>query len=156
MMTFNDQNLIELLGRPLSDPRVQRLLSQTGIPEKKIRLKRGDSDVAVEDESLGLVLNFEEASDSLNLPEGTLVLCAVHAMAHGVQGHTAFAGVLPLELNFQHTRAQVREILGAPHWSSPVLPRDRWHHPAFRLSVGFRSDKADAGVADVTVSSLSH
>lgn len=151
-MKFEGQDLVDLLGKALSDAGVQKLLQDCNLQNTKIRLKRGESDVAIESEKHGIALNFAEADDSPDVPEGTLALVTIHAMAPGVQGHAGFTGQLPHGLAFDMTRSQVTKLLGAPVWSSPVLPNHRWLFGAYRMLVCFKDDAASATISSVVVS----
>jgi hypothetical protein len=151
-MNFEGQDLVSLLGKPQSDAGVQKLLQDCGLQKVKIRVKRGESDVAVESEKHGIVLNFAELDDLSDVPEGTLALVAIHAMAAGVQGHAGFGGTLPNALSFDMTRSQVRKSLGAPAWSSPALPNDRWIFSRYRVLACFKDDAPTATIASVIVS----
>jgi len=151
-MKFQDQNLIDLLGKAQSDAGVQKLLRDCDLQNTKIRIKRGESDVAIESEKHGIALNFAEAEDSPSVPEGTLALVTVHAMAPGVQGHAGFPGELPHGLLFDMNRSQVTKLLGAPVWSSPVLPNHRWVFGAYRMLVCFKDDMPSATISSVVVS----
>jgi hypothetical protein len=136
-MNIDHRKLIELVDRPVSDSGVQTLLAWAGVSDKKLRVKRGDSDTAVDAPRNGMVFNFEEADDSRGLAEGVLVLSAVHAMADGVENHVGFKGELPLGLSFRLDRAAVQKLLGKPDWSSPVPPIYRGSRNGFQLLVEF-------------------
>ena len=150
-MKFDGQDLIDLLGKAQSDAGVQKLLRDCDLQNTKIRIKRGESDVAIESEKHGIALNFAEADDSPAVPEGTLALVTIHAMAPGIQGHTGFAGQLPHGLSFDMTKPQVTKLLGAPVWSSPVLPNHRWVFGAYRMLVCFKDDVPSATISSVVV-----
>ena len=97
--------IVQLLGCTLADDRVQNLLAFAGTANRKVKIKCGETDAAIDSSSHGLVFNFEDAPDTANLPDGTLVLAAVHAMAEGVEGHRQFSGTLPFGLNFKMNQA---------------------------------------------------
>ena len=129
--------IVQLLGCTLADDRVQNLLAFAGTANRKVKIKRGETDAAIDCSSHGLVFNFEDAPSTANLPDGTLVLAAVHAMAEGVEGHRQFSGTLPFGLNFKMNQAQVEKVLGKHDWSSPILPILHWNNAQFQLVVEF-------------------
>jgi hypothetical protein len=141
-MIFKDQNLIELIGKPIFDSDVQKLLKYVGVIDKKIKIKRGESDAAIDCKNHGIVFNFAELSDDVNNPEGTLFLIAIHAMANKVQGHKGFAGILPMGLSFIMSDNDVRKIMGKPDWTSPVLPIHRWNKQKIQIVIEFTDEKA--------------
>lgn len=134
------QNVLKLLGLPHADPVVTQLMTDVGLGGAKIKLKRGESQVAFESEASGLDFNFSDPTAVVcELPrtEGMLVLSAVFLYAKGVQGHKQYAGTLPHDLQFEMLRKDVRKLLGDPVWSSPVMPIDRWSLGAHELTVWF-------------------
>ena len=149
-MKINEQDLVALINRPVTDPSVRQLLAFAGVAERKLKIKRGESDAAIDCPKHGMVLNFEETDSDQDLPEGALILSAIHAMASGVEGHIGFKGALPLGLTFDLRRPHVSKLLGKADWSSPVLPIDRWNRDGYQVVVEF-FDGADGTVASVVV-----
>jgi hypothetical protein len=137
---MNDMTL--LLGQPVSDPHVSSLLSHIGIAQPLASPQPDESYTGVESEAHGIGINVARAEDidlpaADELPEGTLAVSTIFMFAEGEQGHTQFQGLLPEGLKFSMSRDEVRALLGAPQWSSPVLPIDRWHKDRYRLVVDF-------------------
>jgi hypothetical protein len=133
-MTANE--LISLLGMPHTAPAVQRVLTELGIDPKKVRLKKGDFDVSVEGKQVALELEFadpEKYGVELPGPDGQLVLG--HVMIFGPA--VAQLGGLPEGLTPLSSRAQAKELLGPPAWTSPVAPIDRWQVNGINLTVRF-------------------
>jgi len=138
---------LTLLGRTSSDPAVVALLGTLGIAQPIKPPKRDQEYRGVEAKAFGIGLNFSRAEDLdlpgvQDLPEGTLVVSTVFLFAERVQKHRQYQGVLPHGLEFGMSRDQVRALLGEPHWTSPMLPVDRWHYDSYRFVVHF----ADSGV----------
>lgn len=135
-------DLLPLLGRPVSDHNVSSLLSHIGIAQPLAPPPPDESYTGVESEAHGIGINYAQAED-IDIPamdqfhEGTLVVTTIFMFAEGQQGHTQFQGVLPEGLKFGMSRDEVRTLLGASQWSSPVLPIDRWHKERYRLVVHF-------------------
>jgi len=131
-----------LLERTSSDPAVVALLGTLGIAQPIKPPKRDQEYRGVEAKAYGIALNFSRAEDldlpgMQDLPEGTLVVSTVFLFAERVQKHRQYQGALPHGLKFGMSRDQVRTLLGEPHWTSPMLPVDRWHYDGYRLAVNF-------------------
>lgn len=142
------QNVLELLGLAHTDPVVTKLMTDLGLGGKKIKLKRGESQVAFESEASGLDFNFADPATvvcAVPAPEGALVLSAVFVYANGVQGHKQYAGALPHGLQFDLNRGGARKLLGDPVWSSPVMPIDRWSFGAHEITVWFTRPNETVG-----------
>jgi hypothetical protein len=150
-MNFNAKNLLLLLNKPSTDAEVQALLNAIKLQTAKLRIKRGESDVAIESKEFGIVLNFKHAGDALNFPEGTLILSTIHAMSKGTEGHQQFDGALVSDLSFDMKREDVKRILGNPDWSSPMLAIDRWERPGYQIVVQFHEDRKPATIYSVVV-----
>ena len=116
-----------------------------------MRIARDDRETSIESEQHGIVLSFaRSAASDLKTSEGA-VFIAAHAMAGGVQGHSAFKGTLPKGLTFADDRKTVAQKLGKPDWSSPVLPIDRWNMNNIQLVIEFAADDAASGIDSVVV-----
>ena len=118
-----------LLGKPASAPEVQALLKQGGGKDPK--RKKDDVNAWLELEKLGLGLVFTDEAfltknDKLAIGEGDLILTSVEFWSPGWRDEGAFTGTLPLRVDFRHSRAQVRSLLGQPEWSNDGLGLDRW------------------------------
>jgi hypothetical protein len=150
-MNFKAKDLLLLLNKPSTDSDVQLFLNAINLQSTKLRIKRGESDAAIESKEHGIALNFKYANDALRFPEGTLVLSTIHAMSKGTEGHRQFSGTLISGLNFDMTRESVRRILGNPDWSSPILAVDRWERPGYQIVVQFHEDKKPASIYSVVV-----
>lgn len=139
-MTLSANDLLSCLGRAHTDPAVTSLLAALGLQSSKFKLKRGESDIAFDAPSQGLDVVFSDPAVhdvAAALPQGTLILSAVIFFAEGCQGHRQYAAALPHGLAFAMTRPAVRKALGAPEWSSPMLPIDRWQTGPYRTAIWF-------------------
>lgn len=142
---MNIDDIKRSLGREFSDSQVQKLIAHLGLSPKRPKVKRGESDVGLESIDLGVDINFTRVEDvnvpdRAALPEGALVLTAVFFHSEDVQGHKGFRGALPHGLRFDTSREAVRNLLGAPAWTSPAMPIDRWQFEGYRLVVDFADD----------------
>lgn len=140
---------VDALSEPLDAELIQELLKSVDLDKKKIKVKRGESSVAIESEKNGVILNFSQANSS-QYPEGTLLLSAFHAMANGAQGHQQFRGELPQGLRFDMNRKSVSKLLGKPSWSSADFSLDRWDSKSTKLFVEFFEDANRDTVYSVT------
>lgn len=132
--------LLSNLGRSHVDPAVVSILSELGLRNSKIKLKRGESDVALDAPAKGVDVVFSDPSlhdVPQNLPQGALILSAIFFFSEGIQGHRQFQGLLPYGLSFGMKRDEVRKMLGAPEWTSPLLPIDRWVTGSHRTIIYF-------------------
>lgn len=139
-MTLSAKDLLSCLGRAHSDPAVVALLAGLGLQNSKFKLKRGESDIAFDAPAKGIDVVFSDAAVHLvdaAWPQGTLILSAVIFFAEGCQGHRQFSEALPHGLAFTMSRAAVRRALGAPEWTSPMLPIDRWQTGSHRTAIWF-------------------
>lgn len=131
---------VALLGKHDKDVEVQSLMASLGLSGKKIKLKRGDFEVAFEAEMYGTDVNFADPQGVTvfrEVPDGALVVSAIFFYAEGVQGHKQFGGTLPHGVRFTQSRADLQSKLGAVTWSSPALPIDRWTFSDHDLTVWF-------------------
>lgn len=136
-------SLISALGLPHSDGRVKQLLHALGLQDKKVKLKRGDFDVAFDAPSHGVDVVFSDPSQHElpdTFPEGALVFSCVFFFSEGSQGHKAFEAPLPFALRFAMPKAAVRDLMGLPEWTSPVLPIERWVVDGRQVAVAFSED----------------
>lgn len=139
--------ILELLGHSEMDADVQKFLSLLGFASKIPRPKKGDSEVRLSFNSKGLELGFSEAetlpdSFGAGFPEGALIMDVIFFLP--VQPPNAIYVDLPFGLrDFSHTRAEVRNKLGRPAWSSPIaaIKNDSWHLDRFKTTMDFNKDE---------------
>jgi hypothetical protein len=136
--------IIDLVGLTRQNPLVDEFMRAIELDGEKIKLKRGDSEVALEAEKYGVDVNFIE-SKARALPEGSMVISAIFLYAEGVQGHSQFDGALPCDLKFGATRPEIRKQLGTPSWSSPAMPIDRWSMKDYGVTVWFTGANESIG-----------
>jgi hypothetical protein len=142
---MNGTDLIGLLGREFGESVLQGALAELGFQTKRPRIPRGDSYVGIESRKRGVDMNFTRTEDLreprfANLAEGSLILTAVFMYREGVEDHRGFELGLPHAIEFAFSRDDLRRALGAPVWSSPVLPIDRWEFESHLLIVDFAED----------------
>jgi hypothetical protein len=140
---IESNSLISALGLPHSDGQVKLLLQALGLQDKKVKLKRGDFDVAFDAPSHGVDVVFSDPTQHdlpETFPEGALVFSCVFFFSEGSQGHKAFQAPLPLSLRFAMPNAAVRALLGEPEWTSPVLPIEHWMVDGKQVAVSFTDD----------------
>lgn len=143
-MSVPANQLLECLGKPHIDEQVKATLSAVGLGAAKIKLKRGEFDLALAAEKYGVDINFSDPSDyelDGSMPDGALVVSTVFFFKNGVEKHAQFGGELPHKLKFEMSRKEVRALLGKPEWSSPALPNDRWKFGKYKLVVDFNESE---------------
>lgn len=140
-----DFDYVALLGAHDKEITVQKFMASLGLSGEKIKLKRGDFEVAFESEQHGIDVNFADplgVTLVTNVPDGALVVSAIFFYAEGVQGHKRFGGTLPHGLDFKLSRSDIKTRFGAVAWSSPVLPIDRWVFSDHELTIWFSPSTA--------------
>jgi len=118
-------------------------MSELGLRNSKIKLKRGESDTALAAPAKGIDVVFSDPSVHdvpQGRPQGTLILSAIFFFSQGSQGHQQFQGELPHGLSFSMERGEVHKMLGVPEWTSPLLPIDRWVTGSYRTIAYFDED----------------
>jgi hypothetical protein len=141
------------LGKLASAPEVKQLLRDLDLSEQAPAVEDGvSSDVEVPKH--GIALFFRTAHHLRNveglgtLPPSTPIVSDVKFSRKGFGGGPGFSGALPRGLTFADVRSAVREHLGAPAWSSPVVANDRWDFGDQYLTVAFARD--GSGIKEVT------
>lgn len=132
-----------LLGKPSDSPEVQDLLRQGG--GKPPKLKKGDREAYSVMKNVGLQLVFADEAYLTQNPmlargEGALLLCCVIFCSADYPDYAPYQGVLPLGVQFSHTKAQMGARLGAPEWSNPSLGRERWLVDGVQYAVSYCDD----------------
>ncbi len=143
-MNLSSYDFINLLGRPHSDPDVTATLNNIGLKSQNIRLKRGEFSSAHGAPEFGVDVVFKNADEfylTAEFPESALIFSTVFFFKEGCQGHKQFLGELPSNLKFGYSRKEAHKNLGAPEWSSPVLPIDRWLWNGLKLTIDFIEDE---------------
>lgn len=134
--------LISLVGKSERDEKVVAVLSSLGFPTSLKRPKRGENEINLVAEDHGIEVAFKTSESLSESPEhileGELILYAIFARAPTDHGNTP---VLPFGLTFNLDRRTVRERLGAPSWSSPMLNNDRWISNGTKMLVCFDGDE---------------
>jgi len=139
-VTPSTHEFLEVLGRPHVDPKVVSLLDRLDLARQKIKLKRGDFDIAVDAPEHGIDVVFSDPQSYVlaqDLPEGALILSCVFFFSEGRENHRQYPLALPAGLTFGASRDEVRKQFGAPEFSSPILPVDRWTWNGLKLAVTF-------------------
>jgi hypothetical protein len=139
-MTPSYDDFLQALGRPHTDPKVSDLLRQLGLLHKKIRLKRGEHDIAFDAPEFGIDVILSDPTPYRNpssVPEGALILTAVFFFSEGREGHRQYGLALPADLVFRMSRDEVLKQLGTPEFTSPILPVYRWSWNGTKLAVTF-------------------
>ena len=139
-MTPSTHEFLEVLGRSHVDPKVVSLLDRLGLARQKIKLKRGDFDIAFDAPEHGIDVVFSDPQSYVlaqDVPEGALIFTCVFFFSEGRENHLQYPLELPAGLTFGASREDVRKLFGAPEFSSPILPVDRWTWNGLKLAVTF-------------------
>lgn len=137
--------LLSLIGKSERDREVKAMMGELGISQPLLRPHRGETQINFEVKNLPLEICFM-VGDQLPVPqsdwaEGELVLDSVFVMPSPSEIDDRIVRTLPFGLNQKMSRKEVRAKLGAPLWTSPVLPNDRWVLNDFRVLVCFTEDE---------------
>lgn len=141
-MSVTSQRLVAALGKVASDPEVKALLTDLGLDAEAPPIE-DDASSDVEVTEHGVALFFRIAHHLRKIPSlsslapATPVFSDVKFSCYGYDGGPGFAGALPHGLSFSDTRSAVRERLGPPSWSSPVVANDRWNEGDRYLTIAF-------------------
>lgn len=149
------EDFIRLLGKPHTDNDVNSLMLSLGIKSQYIRLKRGEYSVNFPIYPYGVELVFSDPANFLiaeTLKERALIFSTVFFYGDSSHEYKPFAGLLPADLQFTFPRNKVRQILGTPEFSSPILPIDRWIWKKFRLAIDFTEDESQIASISVGIS----
>lgn len=144
-MTPSVDELLKALGKSHVDPIVVDLMHRLDLAHKKIRLKRGDFDVAYAAPAHGIDIGFEVADKFLKIrgiPDAALVCDRVIFFAEERERHRQYPFALPAGLVFGHSRGDARQLLGPPEFTSPILPVDRWSWNGIKLAVAYSDDES--------------
>lgn len=142
MKVFDLENALGCLS---DSEEIKSLLTAYGVPNARIKLKRGENTAYVECEQHGIAFSFDLAISRsepqfAKLPEGALVLSAVFLFAEGQQGNSQYQGHIPMSLAFEDSRSTVRGKLGAPNKINEYFPIDRWDFADHQLAVNFNDE----------------
>ena len=152
-MTVTAERLLATLGKVAGEPEVRAILRDLDLPEEAPRIVDGVSN-AVEATKHGVALFFRTAHHLRNvealkgLPPETSIVSDITFSRRGFGGGPGFSGNLPYDLDFSETRDAVRERLGPPSWSSPIVANDKWDFADRYLTVAFFSKRP--GIGQVT------
>ena len=134
---------ISLLGKSSDSPEIQDMLRQAGAKDPK--LKKGDVRAWVDLNDLGLALVFADEAfftreENLAIGEGALILTSITIHSGDDPDFAAFAGVLPLGVEFSQSQRDLLARLGKPEWSNSFLLKDRWLVDGTRFLVQYADD----------------
>lgn len=152
-MSISSERLVSALGKVVSDPEVVQLLRDLGLEEGAPDIE-DDASSDVEIPTHGIALFFRTAHHLRDvpglgdLPPSTSVVSDVKFSQRGFGGGPGYDGALPRGLTFADLRGPVRERLGPPDWSSPVVDNDRWNFGDQYLTIRFAMD--GTGIREVT------
>lgn len=139
--------LLSLLGKLTTDPDVVALLRDLGVSARAAAIRDGvSSDVEVPKH--GVALFFRTAHHLRNveplqeLAPATPVFSDFKFSRKGFGGGPGYDGALPRGLAFTDGRSAVRERLGPPAWSSPVISSDRWDFGDQYMTAVFSLDES--------------
>jgi hypothetical protein len=142
----SSERLLSVLGKLTSSPEVVDLLGELDLGKRAPAIRDGvSSDVEVPKH--GIALFFRTAHHLRNvesleaLPPATPVVSDVKFSRKGFGGGPGYDGALPRGLTFTESRSAVRERLGPPAWSSPVISSDRWDFGDQYMTVVFSLDE---------------
>lgn len=139
-MTPSSDEFLQALGKSHTDPKVSDLLGRLGLLHNKMKLKRGELDVAFDAGEHGIDVVLSDPSSykiQSNVPEGALILTAVFFFSEGREGHRQYGQALPADLVFGMSCDEVLKRLGTPEFTSPILPVYRWSWKGAKLAVTF-------------------
>ena len=144
-MSTTSQRLVAALGKTASDPEVTAVLKDLGLDEAPPIEDDVSSDVEVTQHGVALFFrtahHLRKIASLSSLAPATPVFSDVKFSRYGYGGGPGFAGPLPHGLSFSDTRGAVREKLGPPSWSSPVVANDRWNEGERYLTIAFDPDE---------------
>lgn len=144
-MTPSVDEFLQALGEAQTDGKIVTLLGRLGLGSKKIKPKRGDFDIALDAPEHGVDVVFSDPSGYARKGkdlEGVLVLSSVIFFSEGREGRKQYPSALPGGLTFSDSRIKTRKRLGAPEFSSPILPIDRWAWSGLKLAVAYTDDES--------------
>jgi hypothetical protein len=140
-VSTTSQRLVAALGKTASDPEVKALLTDLGLDEAPPIEDDVSSDVEVTQHGVALFFrtahHLRKIASLSSLAPATPVFSDVKFSCYGYGGGPGFADPLPHGLSFSDTRSAVRERLGPPSWSSPVVENDRWNEGDRYLTIAF-------------------
>ena len=140
---MHSKDFLACLGKPASDPDVQKLLTSVGVA--KLKMPKDDIEARADLPKLGLSLIFKpEARGS-----SVLVFQAVQFFSDAEKGYKSFSGALPNGLLLTDTQASVRKKLGKPSETKAAFRLDRWKQPGGVLTVEYT--KEDLRLGAITV-----
>jgi hypothetical protein len=144
-VSVSSERLVAAIGRLSSDPEVRALLTDLGLDAQAPTIVDGvSSDIEVTQHGVALFFrtahHLRKIASLSSLAPATSVVSDVKFSRKGYGGGPGFAEALPRGLVFSDTRSAVRERLGPPSWSSPVVKSDRWDDGDRYLTVMFARD----------------
>ena len=107
---------------------------------RKSSSKGGDFDIAFDAREHGIDVVFSDPQSYVlaqDVPEGALIFTCVFFFSEGRENHRQYPLELPAGLTFGASREGLRKLFGAPEFSSPILPVDRWTWNGLKLAVTF-------------------
>lgn len=146
------EQLIPIVGRPVSDAEVARVLSQIGVDvQHGVALNEGEYRAYVERPKEGFSLVFTDEAMFLNkanqgIGVGELFFSGLFLYAQGKDGYSQFQGQLPKGISFFQDRSKIIEQLGVPSWERKrddgSIAAERWDIPPFTLHLTYSREKS--------------
>jgi hypothetical protein len=148
---IDPRRFYKLVGQPSDAPDVQKLLSDLGAPQPK--LKRGETTANVPLPKVGVELVFDDEAyhfkrKDLAEGEGALILAEI-MLRSDVPKFKDYAGSLPEGLVFGETAADVHAKLGQPERLHKFLPTEFWTIHGCKFVAEF--DKAKTKLREVSI-----
>ena len=146
---MHSQDLLELFGRPHTDPLVEAALSHYAVrnrPEVKIDVHDADGPVVetqswVKNSRAGIEFGFDDQAAWIGLDEtefGTRPMLLTQIYLYGQhQGVRPYLDPLPFGVELSDDRMTVRKKLQALESTRHSHMRDTWDAPGFRMTVAF-------------------
>jgi hypothetical protein len=143
---MTSSSLISAIGKSTSASGTKDLLAQYGLPVRPKTFPRDEEYTGLNSEANGISVNYlrsEYAPSHISdaLPEGDVVLYGIFLYREGIDGFHEFKGEIPFGLRFTLTRSEARQLLGAPEWTSPITPKDRWIVSNLKLLATYSDDE---------------
>lgn len=149
---LNTEDLPSLIGLPLSDPKIQSLLSTLNLP-RKLEIKSGEDQVFVYEHSLGIELIFEDEKDILkrlqNYKDGELVLSCIRLYIRPEGDMHPYPGKLPFNITNTMHEEDIKQLLGKPSFQNSALGIMRWDTPT--VSTAVRTEQNNGPVRTISM-----
>jgi hypothetical protein len=129
---MDSKAIIGCLGKTDDSPEVVKLLAGLGV-KKKPKIPHDDIDARIDILKQGLSLVFEPREPK----SSKLTFSAVQFFSGADEGFDKYTGILPNNLFFSDTQAEVRKKLGKPSDTMKELWQDIWEPEGLLMTVEY-------------------